>query len=99
MATLSSLIGGRIKSIQRGSFSFGRNGTGTVTITSVDLNKSYLILSIANGHAGDGNDTVNSLMVSAYLSAATTISWASNATYSGSTVANGTCYWQVVELA
>ena len=99
MATLlSDIIPGHIKSIQRGSFTFGRNATGTVTISSVDVNKSMLLLSIASGYAGDSDDTVNSLMISAYLSNSTTISWASNATQAGSNIANGTAYWQVVEI-
>lgn len=97
MTTLSSIISGRFKSIQRGSFTFAYNATGTVTITSVDTTKAFLILSQANGYISGGVDQSMETLVNAYLSNGTTISWASNTyPYTGST-GNGTCYWQVVE--
>ncbi len=95
---LSSLLGGGIKSVQRGTLTFGHNTSGSITISSVNLQKASLILSIANGHAGDGNDKVNELLIDAYLSNSTTISWSSNLAMASTTTASGTAYWQVVEV-
>lgn len=97
MTTLSSIISGRFKGIQRGSFTFGNGGTGTVTITSVDTTKSYLLLSQANGYASDTTDKSSAVLVNAYLSNGTTITWAANNYPYNNGTGTGTCYWQVIE--
>ncbi len=94
----SSLLNGRIKSIQRGLFQFSRNQTGNITVNSVDTNKSLLLLSTANGHSGDGKDRVVSIMVDAYLSSSTNIAWAANNSPSSAASATGLASWQLVEF-
>ena len=86
MATLDSLFGGTIN-VQRGSKSITNgNSTATETITSVDMNKSFVIVnSVASGSSTS--------VVAVELTNATTLTFSRNST-SGTSIAK----WQVVTV-
>lgn len=102
---------GVIKSIQRGQTSISSNSNGsmtgsTVTINAVDLSKSFVSVSFANGY-GVGNVSNNMTgpytgptSLGGYLSNTTTMTlqqglWRKySVTYAHS---GGTVYWEVIE--
>ena len=91
-----------IKSIQRGS----TTGSGTTTINAVDLSKSFVSASFANGYgrgqqdlSGDGTYAGFSLASGARLASSTsiTITKGSYAASQSAASADPTCYWEVIE--
>tara|TARA_R110001606_G_scaffold157709_7_gene300886 strand:+ start:1220 stop:1480 length:261 start_codon:yes stop_codon:yes gene_type:complete len=85
MATLDSLFG--TINVQRGSKSIGNgSSSATETITSVDMNKSFVIVnSLASG--------TSTSVVAVELTNATTLTFSRNST-SGTSIAK----WQVVTV-
>ena len=88
-----------IKSIQRGS----TTGSGTTTINAVDLSKSFVSASFANGYGRGQQDlstyTMCALANGAALASTTsiTISQGTFASSQSTASANATCYWEVIE--
>lgn len=87
--TLSSIIGGTIKTVQRGTASMTTTTlTDDVTITAVDLAKSFLVFSWRQT-----STTVQ--MISGVLDSTTNINF-SRATNTSMTI---TIEWEVIEYA
>ena len=91
-----------IKSIQRGS----TTGSGTTTINAVDLSKSFVSASFANGYgrgqqdlSGGGTYAMCALANGAALASTTSITIAQGtfASSQSTASANATCYWEVIE--
>ena len=98
--------GGGIKSIQRGTTACStQTSTQTATINAVDLAKSFISSSYANGSDVDYYVSAayfgwsTSLSVGATLTNTTTLTFTvgSNSTQSGVYTTNPTIYWEVVE--
>jgi len=91
MSTLSQFAGGGLKSVQRGVTTLSTIGTATnVTITSVNLSKSFICLSVK-----DGLDTSGvTRLAGATLTSSTNLQF--NPTYTGNAAA--VAYWEVVEF-
>ena len=98
--------GGGIKSIQRGSTACGAIGsTTTATINQVDLAKSFVSVSCANGHDTDYYASITyvgwatSIMVGARLTSNVQLSFTcgSHYAYYNLSAANPTIYWEVIE--
>jgi len=98
--------GGGIKSIQRGSTACGATGTTTTaTINQVDLAKSFISVSCANGHDTEYYASITyvgwatSLMVGATLSSNVQLSFTTGSHYASSNLqaGNPTIYWEVIE--
>lgn len=82
---MSGLVGGGIKSVQRGSIAIAYNvASGTATITAVDPNKAYVIVT--------GQNSADAGQWSVVLTNATTVT----ATHPTGSLAN-TFNFQVVE--
>ena len=91
-----------IKSIQRGS----TTGSGTTTINAVDLSKSFVSASFANGYgrgqqdlSGSGTYAMCALANGAALASTTSITitqWTFASSQSTASQ-NATCYWEVIE--
>lgn len=101
MADLSQFLNSGktpIKSIQRGVYA---SGTGDVTISAVDLDKSFVSSTCANGSTGSPNDGGNSNNISistaVRLKDSTTLSFLIGNLGSNGTVNNPTVYWEVIE--
>ena len=86
-----------INSIQRGAVTFGRDSSGNITISSVNLSKSMLIISCKSGMAYS-TDFVSTNVAGGYLSSSTNIAWSSGDLSSGGAPSLGTMYWQVIEF-
>ena len=105
MAVLGNRV---IKSIQRGQTTLAANGTSNVTVTAVDLSKSFVSINCKNGYmAGKSSSTSSnytsygaSVLGGGYLSGTTTLALAAGSgpgsSYSPST-ASTIVYWEVVE--
>tara|TARA_B100001175_G_C19405508_1_gene588431 strand:+ start:530 stop:850 length:321 start_codon:yes stop_codon:yes gene_type:complete len=104
MAVLGTQV---IKSIQRGSASIAPGGFTTATITAVDLSKSFVSVSSANGFkAGKANNTSNNYTsygagtsFGGSLTGTTSLYLISGTGPGSSSVSsgNGTAYWEVIE--
>ena len=106
MAVLGTQV---IKSIQRGSTSIASTGGSTATtINAVDLDKSFVSASSANGYRGSRYSinsadpwVMSSTMGGAKLTSTTQITVVggagitSNNTYAATQAS--TCYWEVIE--
>ena len=98
MAVLGTQV---IKSIQRGSTA----GSGSTTINAVDLSKSFVSASFANGVGRGKQDlsgsgwAMSSLASGAALASTTSITITQGTFYSSQSTAsaNATCYWEVIE--
>lgn len=107
MASLTTLYGQRIKSIQRGSVSYARGGSGTITITSVNTVKSILYTNCSPGYAGTNtpgllgishNEQTTTILAGATLTNSTTISWLAGSSVTNAVSGNGTLRWELVEF-
>jgi len=106
MAVLGTQV---IKSIQRGETSIASTGSSTATtINAVDLDKSFVSASSANGYRGSRYSStsadpwvMSSTTAGAKLTSTTQITVVggagivSNASYAAT--AASTCYWEVIE--
>jgi len=100
-----------IKSIQRGNVTLSGGGTTSVTITAVDLAKSFSTISTANGaQGGKANSTTPSqdsvsygaaIVAGGNLDSTTTLFIRAGSGLGSSSVVSSTCraYWEVVEYA
>ena len=98
-----------IKSIQRGNTTLSPGGVTTATITAVDLSKSFVSVSSANGYrAGKPNNTSPSQDSVSYgagtsfggsLTGTTSLYLVSGTGPGSSSVSsgNGVAYWEVIE--
>lgn len=104
MAVLGNRV---IKSIQRGQTTLAANSTSNVTVTAVDLSKSFVSINCKNGYqAGKANSTTSnytsygaSVLGGGYLSGTTTLALASGTGpgSSNTVTASTIVYWEVVE--
>lgn len=100
-STIQSLLQGGsisvVKSVQRGTTSVNAGGTKTVTITSVNTSKAFIICnnSVATGRLDGSPSSTTDITyrtISAELTSSTVI------TFTNSGGVSGTAYWQVVEF-
>ena len=108
MAVLGTQV---IKSIQRGNVTLGNTGTTSVTITAVDISKSMLNISNANGaRGGKANSTTPSqdsvsygaaIVAGGNLASSTSvfIRAGTGLGSSSAVAADCTAYWEVIEYA
>ena len=87
MSTLTGLIGGSIKTVQRGSVSLSDYTTRTVTISSVDTSKSFVVFSMS-GLVAD-----QTAWIRGYLNSSTELVFTRYSSSSNSC----TVAWEVVE--
>ena len=97
--TSISTAGGGIKSIQRGFTYTDVAVTTSVTITEVDLTKSFVSASTSNGFAGNPTYTTNASMSSARLDDSTTVKIYAGSAYSVTYQGGPYSAWTVVEYA
>ena len=98
-----------IKSIQRGNVTLSSGGTTSVTITAVDISKSMLNLSTANGaRGGKANNTTNdytsygaAIVAGGNLDGSTSIFIRAGTGLGSSSATGSDCraYWEVIEYA
>ena len=106
MAVLGTQV---IKSIQRGNVTLSAGGTTSVTITAVDISKSMLNLSSANGaRGGKANNTTNdytsygaAIVAGGNIDGSTSIFIRAGTGLGSSSAVAADCraYWEVVEYA
>jgi hypothetical protein len=99
MSTLTGLIsgggGGGIKSVQRGTVTTDFNNTSTnVTISAVDLSKSFLVFSSATGSDADNNYRSN---LRGRLTTTTNINFYRYAVNTNSSLSYCFIAWEVIE--
>lgn len=106
MASTTTLYGLRIKSIQRGSVTFGTGGSGTVTVSAVDPNKSVLFTTCRPAYSGrdfagllgiSHESHMTTVFAGATLTNGTTISWLGGTAMNNVTTGTGTLRWELVE--
>ena len=96
-----------IKSIQRGTTVLAAGGSTSVTINSVDTNKSFLSSSVASGYgagnltgsSSDGN-AANAITIGGSISGAAQLNFAAGTykAYNTSYATSATqIYWEVIE--
>jgi len=102
MSTMSQFLGGGVKSVQRGtatlsSFTGGSFGvqTVTVTISSVDPAKSFLLMSTRAVRTGSNSDSPTLYLVEGVLTSATVVTFRREV--SSETAGLQSVAWQVVE--
>jgi len=98
-----------IKSIQRGNVTLSAGGTTSVTITAVDISKSMLNLSSANGaRGGKANNNVSdytsygaAIVAGGNLDGSTSVFIRAGTGLGSSSAVAADCraYWEVVEYA
>ena len=98
-----------IKSIQRGNVTLSAGGTTSVTITAVDISKSMLNLSSANGaRGGKANNNVAdftsygaAIVAGGNLDSSTSVFIRAGTGLGSSSAVAADCraYWEVVEYA
>ena len=99
MSTLSSIYGGGIKSIQRGSTLITAGTlTTNVTISAVDLSKTFVSSSCQNGTAGPTSSNRGDFAAGGTLTSTTNLRVTRGGLY-GSTASStpGSFEWEVVE--
>ena len=94
MSTLSQFSGGGVKSVQRGTVS-GITGTTTVTISSVNTSKAFVLVSFQSGGSVFGSGTGLSPSASAALTSSTQLTV--NRGYMSTVLSYPSIDWQVVE--
>lgn len=100
-----TLGGTVIKSVQRGGASVTQAGTTNVTITSVDVDKSFVTCAVTTGYGHTGSSFGSSTAGrsgggtggSARLVNATTVTLAAGSQYGSYYKANPAIYWEVIE--
>ena len=98
-----------IKSIQRGNVTLSSGGTTSVTITAVDISKSMLNLSSANGARGGKANSISdnytsygaAIVAGGNLDSSTSIFIRAGTGLGSSSATSSDCraYWEVVEYA
>ncbi len=88
--TLGEIVGGHIKSIQRGTKNLSGVSSGTTTITEVDLDKSF-VSSSCRPQSGSSSGSPQHI-ATAYLSDSTTMTFNRGASTNSTTIA-----WEVIE--
>ena len=98
-----------IKSIQRGNVTLGNTDTTSVTITAVDISKSMLNISNANGcRGGKANNNVSdytsygaAIVAGGNLDSSTSIFIRAGTGLGSSSAVAADCraYWEVIEYA
>ncbi len=93
---MQSTITSVIKSVQRGSTSLaGFTGTAAVSISAVNVSKSYVVISVADNIGSAGSSSGNSEVGVAAQLSATQITFVRQ--YGNLTAGAATIYWQVIE--
>jgi len=104
VSTLTGLIsagGGGVNSIQRGSVTVSNGSSANVTISAVDLSKSFLIFSTRTGVWAVLDGWAYNADVGGKLTSTTNIQFLSTSSVTGfvSSYGSATVYWEVVEYA